>query len=98
MSFIADKQTLEDLNLLGKYRPHSIFGIFNQVRTHGAGRLLEEMFNNPLTEAEAINARASVFQYFQRRQLTFPFAAEQIGKMENYLGMGAGSNIVASTI
>jgi len=94
MSFIADKQTLEDLNLLGKYRPHSIFGIFNQVKTYGAGRLLEAMFSNPLTEADAINARAGTFQYFQRRQLVFPFSTEQIGQVENYLGIGAGSNRV----
>ncbi|MDO6432351.1 DNA mismatch repair protein [Flavitalea sp. BT771] len=91
MSFVADKQTLEDLNLLGKYRPHSIFGIFNQVKTHGGGRLLESMFNIPLTDAEAINTRAGIFQYFHRRQLAFPFSAEQVGKVENYLGMGTGA-------
>lgn len=91
MSFIADKQTLEDLNLLGKYRPHSIFGLFNQVKTHGGGRLLESMFNTPLTDVEAINARAGIFQYFQRRQLAFPFSGETVRAVENYLGMGTGS-------
>jgi DNA mismatch repair ATPase MutS len=97
MSFIADKQTLDDLNLLGKYRPHSIFGIFNQVRTQGGGRLLETMFNNPLTEAEAINVRAGIFQYFQRRRLQFPFSAEAIGKVENYLSLDTGSNPLTAT-
>jgi len=96
MSFIADKQTLEDLNLLGKYRPHSIFGIFHQVKTHGGGRLLETMFNSPLTDAEAINKRAGVFQYFQRLRLKFPFSADTIGKVENYVSMGAGSNALAT--
>jgi DNA mismatch repair ATPase MutS len=96
MSFIADKQTLEDLNLLGRYRPHSIFGIFHQVKTPGGGRLLESMFNNPLTEAEAINKRTGVFQYFQRMHLKFPFTADVIGKVENYLSMGAGSNGLAT--
>lgn len=97
MSFVADKQTLEDLNLLGKYRPHSIFGIFNQVKTQGGGRLLESMFNTPLTDAEAINTRAGIFQYFQRRQLVFPFSAEQVGKVENYLSMGTGATRVTAT-
>lgn len=96
MSFIADKQTLEDLNLLGKYRPHSILGIFHQTKTAGGGRLLESMFNNPLTEAEAINKRTGVFRYFQRMRLKFPFSADAIGKVENYLSMGMGSNALAT--
>ncbi len=90
MSFTADKQTLEDLNLLGKYRPHSILGIFNQVKTHGAGRLLESMFNHPLDDADAINARVGIFQYFQRKRLSFPFSGEEVRTAENYLGMGTG--------
>jgi DNA mismatch repair ATPase MutS len=96
MSFIADKQTLEDLNLLGRYRPHSIFGIFHQVKTPGGGRLLETMFNSPLTDAAAINKRAGVFQFFQRMHLKFPFSADAIGKVENYLSMGMGGNALAT--
>jgi DNA mismatch repair protein MutS len=35
MNFIADKQTLEDLNIPGKYKQHSIFSLFNKVITSG---------------------------------------------------------------
>jgi len=92
MSFIADKQTLEDLNLLGKYRPNSIFGLFNQTKTHGGGRLLEGMFQEPLTDPDRINARRKTFQYFQDKRLKFPFSTDAIGLMENYISMGARSH------
>jgi len=71
MSFIADKQTLEDLNLLGKYKPYSIYSLFNKVATTGGERKLEAMFQHPLTDAEAINQRSKVFQYFQQKALSF---------------------------
>jgi len=98
MSFIADKQTLDDLNLLGRYRPHSIIGLFGQVKTHGGGRLLESMFHEPLTDPARINARSGIFQYFQRKKLDFPFTAETVGVMENYLGMGTGSYLVIAAV
>ncbi len=52
MTFITDKQTLEDLNLLGKYKTGSMFNLFNRVKTRGGELLLEQYFHNPLTDAE----------------------------------------------
>ncbi|HWK05589.1 MAG TPA: hypothetical protein VNS58_18240 [Puia sp.] len=95
MSFIADKQTLDDLNLPGKYRPNSIYSLFNQVRTPGAERLLEGMFQNPMTDPDKINTRNRIFQYFQDRKLLFPFPAEEFRRAENYLGEGVGANFPA---
>jgi DNA mismatch repair protein MutS len=92
MSFIADKQTLEDFNLLGKYKQQSIFSLFNKVKTTGGEQLLQSLFQSPLTDAEAINKRSETFKYFQSKQLSFPFSNEQFGQMENYLSGSSGNN------
>ncbi|QEH43359.1 DNA mismatch repair protein [Chitinophaga sp. XS-30] len=92
MNFIADKQTLEDLNLLGKYKPHSIYSLFNRVHTHGGERLLEEMFHHPLTQPDDINRRSSIFRYFQERDIPFPLSAETFRIAAHYLGAGTAGN------
>ncbi len=65
MSFVTDKQTLDDLNLLGKYKTGSMFNLFNRVKTRGGELLLEDMFRSPLTSAEAINKRVNGIKYLQ---------------------------------
>lgn len=85
MSFNIDKQTLEELNLLGKFRHGSVFGLFSKVKTIGGERLLNEMFTNPLEDATAINERSSTFRFFQEAKLDFPFDVQQIGIMRDYL-------------
>lgn len=96
MSFIADKQTLDDLNILGKYKPNSIFNLFNQVKTVGGERLLEHMFQNPLTDHIEINKRSSTFSYFQDQQLAFPFLKEEFSLMEDYLYGNSGGNLLVT--
>ncbi len=98
MSFIADKQTLEDLNLLGKFKQHSIFSLFNKVNTSGAEKLLNEMFQNPLTEPGAINKRSAILKYFQSKQLSFPFANEQFSMVDNYLSGSGGRHYLTALI
>lgn len=98
MSFIADKQTLDDLNLLGKYKSHSVYSIFNKVRTAGGERLLESMFQHPLTAPEEINHRSGTFRYFQEKQLEFPFQNGSFRAAENYLGMETAGNSVSAII
>lgn len=98
MSFIADKQTLDDLNLLGKYRNNSIYSFFNSVRTEGGARQLDQMFRAPLTNADAINRRSGIFSYFQQAGYCFPLSEEQYTVMENYLTTGSGGNIMTSAV
>jgi len=85
MSFNIDKQTLDELNLTGKFRSGSVYALFNKVRTAGGERQLENMFRHPLEDAAAINARCSIFKYFQDLQLSFPFDVQQIGLMREYV-------------
>ena len=98
MSFIADKQTLEDLNLLGKYKSNSVYSLFNKVRTEGGEKLLDQMFRHPLTDAQAINQRSRVFQYFGQQSPEFPFGKAEFVIMENYLGSGSSSNKLAASL
>jgi DNA mismatch repair ATPase MutS len=70
MQFITDKQTLADLNILGKYKTRSMFNLFNRVKTRGGELLLEEMFRSPLTNASEINQRAARIRYLQQTGIT----------------------------
>lgn len=96
MNFIADKQTIADLNLLGKYKPNSIYSLFNQVRTGGGERLLQEMFQLPFTDQEKINERSKMFRYFDRHQLSFSFDPQTFHKMESYLGTDSSSTYLGA--
>ncbi|WP_158799108.1 DNA mismatch repair protein [Pedobacter sp. L105] len=97
MSFIVDKQTLEDLNVLGKYKQQSIFSLFNKVKTAGGEQLLQTMFQFPLTDPETINKRSHIFKYFHSNPIVFPFGSEQFDVMENYLS-GTGEKNYAATL
>ena len=98
MNFTVDKQTLEDLNLLGKFTPGSIFSMFNKVQTSGGERLLNQLFKNPLTDSDAINKRSSLFRYFQEKNLAFPFSHAEFQTVENYLSIGSSTNYPAALL
>lgn len=90
--FETDKQTLDDLNVLGKFKPNSIFSIFNDTVTPGGERLLERMFNNPLTSVEEINKRKAIFSFFDELDYVLPFDREEFSVVENYLRNLASKN------
>lgn len=94
--FLTDSQTLEDLNLLGKFKQQSIFSIFNKVNTLGGERLLQEMFRNPFTEPEAINQRSKLFRFFQESGLKFPVSSGLVEKFEQYLSHPANESLISS--
>ncbi|PKO99234.1 MAG: hypothetical protein CVU13_06850 [Bacteroidetes bacterium HGW-Bacteroidetes-8] len=85
MKFAIDKQTLDDLNLLGKYKSNSIFNLYNQTVTRGGESILEQMFQNPLTDAAAINTRKEILAFFAKERLSFPFTREEFKFVESYL-------------
>jgi DNA mismatch repair ATPase MutS len=91
MSFIADKQTTDDLNLTGRYRADSIFSLFNRCRLSGGEQLLESMFRTPLTSLEAIKQRVAMLQYFRQQSLHIPFSNEQLNKAKDYIEQSATS-------
>nr|WP_295874784.1 DNA mismatch repair protein [uncultured Chitinophaga sp.] len=85
MSFSADKQTLDELNLLGKFKQGSVYSLFNQVRTAGGEQMLEEMFLSPLDNAKDINSRVAVLQYFQQQSPGFPFDCKTVEMMQEFM-------------
>lgn len=85
MDFNIDKQTLDELNLMGKFRQGSVYHMFNQVKTSGAEQLLDRMFRHPLQDVEAINNRSKVFRFFRHAGYEFPFDVQQVGQMREYL-------------
>lgn len=90
MSFTTDKQTLDDLNITGRFSPQSLFSLFNGTQTRGGEKLLDKMFHHPLSDPAAINSRSEVFQYFHERKLSFPFNKPVFEEAEAYLGGGTG--------
>jgi DNA mismatch repair ATPase MutS len=87
MHFNTDKQTLDDLNIIGKPGKDSIYTIFNNTHTRGGAALLEQMFMHPLADARAINDRSRVIQYFSTRGTAFPFSNTLFDSAELYLDM-----------
>ena len=85
MSFIIDKQTLDDLGIFSRNRDVSVFGIYNSVHTRGGARILEEMFTNPLDDVEKIRSRSEVIGFFREAGLDFPFKASWFDAAEFYL-------------
>lgn len=83
--FLTDDQTLQDLNLTGKYRNKSVIGLFNNTVTAGGGQLLEQYFGTPLTDAEAINERSQLFSFFRDQTYQFPLNPSLFAGMVNYL-------------
>jgi DNA mismatch repair ATPase MutS len=98
MSFLADKQTLDDLNLTGRYKPDSIFSLFNRVHTAGGEKWLDALFLAPLTDAVEINKRSGLLQYFQRKALVFPLESAVLTVMEGYLSAGQGSGLLGVVV
>jgi DNA mismatch repair protein MutS len=95
MDFNTDKQTLDELNLLGKFRQGSVYHLFNHVRTRGGEQLLDNMFRLPLQRVTEINNRSNIFRFFEQARLEFPFDVQQLNLMREYLDTGAGKNPVS---
>ena len=85
MSFIIDKQTLNDLGIFSHKKEISVYALYNNARTRGGSQILEEMFYNPLDNYELIKRRSALIGYFQRTSQTFPFKAIWFDAAEFYL-------------
>ncbi len=85
MSFTIDKQSLDELSLMGKFRQGTVYFLFNQVKTRGGEHLLDKLFKQPLSDAQQINQRTTIFQFFQDAKLQFPFDTQQVTQMREYV-------------
>lgn len=85
MSFIVDKQTLNDLGIFSHKKEVSIYALYNNAKTRGGSQILEEMFYNPLDNYELIARRAALIGYFQNGGQQFPFKSAWFDAAEFYL-------------
>lgn len=85
MSFIIDKQTLDDLNIFGRHGRNSIYTLFCHTYSRGGAALLEEMFRYPLDNAQQINKRTSLIQFFQHLEIDFPYPGHLFDAVDYYL-------------
>lgn len=85
MSFETDKQTLDDLNILGKYKNNSVYSLFCGTVTRGGEHLLENMFLHPLADTREINRRVTIFRYFKEHDFSFPGEKASYDQVEQYL-------------
>lgn len=97
-AFFADKQTLNDLNIPGRHKNNSISRLFDTVVTKGGRKLIDQLFQHPLTDADEINRRSSIFQYFGQQSISFPFTDEEFGIVENYLSSSGSGSLIATGI
>lgn len=87
MSFNTDKQTLDDLNIIGKPGTDSVYSLYNNTYTRGGADILEQMFLYPLSDAQSINSRSATIQYFNDIRAKFPFKTDLLDGAEIYLAM-----------
>lgn len=96
--FITDRQTIEDLNLIGRFKKDSVINIFDRTKTRAGRQALEDMFRNPMTDAAQINARSNAFTYYKKLDLVFPFEESQIELIEYYINSGASADALSSAM
>lgn len=85
MSFKIDRQSIGELNLMGKFRQGSVYYLFNKVSTRIGEKLMDEMFSHPLNDAAAINRRVAIFEFFGKSNIVFPFESDQVSLMREYI-------------
>lgn len=96
--FTTDKQTIDDLNLLGRYKPNSIFNIYNSTQTEGGLKCLEDIFQNPLNTVKAINKRANILEFFRNNIFDFPIPKDVIDIVEDYFSSVTNNNYLLSSL
>lgn len=94
--FIADQQSLNDLNLMGKFKKNSVYSLFNKTKTRGGEKLLENIFKQPLEDAGSINERSAIIRHFDEKNYPFPFITEEVDTAEQYLLESPEANIVST--
>jgi DNA mismatch repair protein MutS len=85
MSFIIDKQTLNDLEIPGKKGKRSVQSLFNETKTKGGAEQITELFQYPLDTVTAIKKRVDIFKFFSELDEHFPVNVVNLDLAEQYL-------------
>lgn len=85
MSFIIDKQTLNDLEIPGKKGKRSVESLFSETKTKGGAEQMTELFLYPLDTVAAIKKRIDIFKFFSGLDEHFPVSVLNLDLAEQYL-------------
>ena len=85
MSFITDRQTLNDLQLFGKNGKNGIDQLFRHTRTRGGSELLDHALRYPLSDITQINNRSEAIRHCLHENMEFPFDPAWFDAAEQYL-------------
>jgi DNA mismatch repair protein MutS len=78
----TDEQTIDDLSIFGKRKQAGIYELYNRTHTRGGESLLKSMFQQPLSDMDAINRRSTIIS---QMNVPFPFEAALFDGAEKYL-------------
>ncbi|WP_312398530.1 MutS-related protein [Sphingobacterium sp.] len=98
MSFIIDKQTLQDLNISGKYKRDSIFSLYNKTETFGGELLLEKLFQQPFTNPEAIDRQAALISFFRSLQHIFQINADDLDIAQSFTNSYSNQDFASTLV
>ena len=85
MAFLADKQTLADLEIFDGKGGRTIFKIFDRAISHGGKEQLRDMFNHPLSDIKEISERQELINYICNKKLSFNIDKFLLHYIEYYL-------------
>jgi len=84
--FEIDLQTRNDLAIFPKYiDEYSVMGLFNKVGTIGGTEKLDQIFKNPLTDADQIKQRVDAIKYLGDGGIGFKIDKRDCDYIEFYL-------------
>ncbi len=84
--FVVDRQTLYDLGLLDDGKDSSsVFSIFNKTQWIGSGRMLESIFETPLTDIKMLRERVEILKYLAECSDFIHVSRDQLTFIEIYL-------------
>lgn len=84
-NFATDKQTTDDLQILGKYSTGSLYTLFRRTKTKGGELLLESYLLHPLKERFAIKKRQERIQSLVGKALVFPVDSSDFKEFELFI-------------
>lgn len=96
--FLTDRQTVEDLNLTGRFKRNSVINIFDRTKTRYGRQRLESMFRTPLSDASEINRRAETIGWFRSHPVNVPLTDDDVDSVEFYMGFHPSSGSLGAAM
>ena len=83
--FVVDKQTLQDLDIVGVYQEGEICKIFDEVATPGGRKKLAAIIKSPSLNIPELESRRDAIKFFDTNEISLGIDKKQIAAIEYYL-------------